>query len=92
MPKLVNKKRNGATQNSQYGHASTKPKTAHSIFKMNTEIGQHVLKNPGVAQAIVDKADLKQSDVSFYICYLIKPGTLLKIYRSYLKWAPGLEI
>ncbi|KAL8927401.1 MAG: hypothetical protein Q9172_001399, partial [Xanthocarpia lactea] len=30
---------------------------------MNTNIGQHVLKNPGVAQAIVDKADLKQSDV-----------------------------
>ncbi|RMD41215.1 hypothetical protein DV735_g3903, partial [Chaetothyriales sp. CBS 134920] len=29
---------------------------------MNTDIGQHVLKNPGVAQAIVDKADLKQSD------------------------------
>lgn len=31
---------------------------------MNTDLGQHVLKNPGVAQAIVDKADLKQSDVS----------------------------
>ncbi len=29
---------------------------------MNTDIGQHVLKNPGVAQAIVDKAGLKQSD------------------------------
>ena len=29
---------------------------------MNTDLGQHVLKNPGVAQAIVDKADLKQSD------------------------------
>lgn len=33
-----------------------------SIFKMNTDLGQHVLKNPGVAQAIVDKANLKQSD------------------------------
>lgn len=30
---------------------------------MNTDIGQHVLRNPGVAQAIVDKADLKQSDI-----------------------------
>ncbi len=30
---------------------------------MNTDLGQHVLKNPGVAQAIVDKADLKQSDI-----------------------------
>ncbi len=30
---------------------------------MNTDIGQHVLKNPGVAQAIIDKAGLKQSDI-----------------------------
>lgn len=30
---------------------------------MNTDLGQHVLKNPGVARAIVDKADLKQSDI-----------------------------
>ena len=30
---------------------------------MNTDLGQHVLRNPGVAQAIVDKADLKQSDI-----------------------------
>jgi 18S rRNA (adenine1779-N6/adenine1780-N6)-dimethyltransferase len=30
---------------------------------MNTDIGQHVLKNPGIAQAIVDKAGLKQSDI-----------------------------
>ena len=36
---------------------------SNAIFKMNTDIGQHVLKNPGVAQAIVDKADLKQSDI-----------------------------
>lgn len=31
---------------------------------MNTELGQHVLKNPGISQNIVDKADLKQSDVN----------------------------
>jgi 18S rRNA (adenine1779-N6/adenine1780-N6)-dimethyltransferase len=36
---------------------------SNAIFKMNTDIGQHVLKNPGVATAIVEKADLKQSDV-----------------------------
>lgn len=42
----------------------------HNLFKMKTEIGQHVLKNPGVAQAIVDKADLKQSDVSSQCCLL----------------------
>lgn len=42
---------------------SQRPAQSNAIFKMNTELGQHVLKNPGVAQAIVDKADLKQSDV-----------------------------
>ena len=62
MPKVASKKRNGATQSGPY--TKTKAKGANSMFKMNTELGQHVLKNPGVAQAIVDKADLKQSDVS----------------------------
>ena len=37
--------------------------SSNAIFKMNTDLGQHILKNPGVAQAIVDKADLKQSDI-----------------------------
>lgn len=36
---------------------------ANNVFKMNTDLGQHVLKNPGVATAIVDKAGLKQTDV-----------------------------
>lgn len=61
MPKAASKKRNGAAQSSPY--ATTRTKGANNIFKMNTDLGQHVLKNPGVAQAIVDKADLKQSDV-----------------------------
>ena len=30
---------------------------------MNTDLGQHVLRNPGIADAIVAKADLKQSDI-----------------------------
>ncbi|KAK4556071.1 Dimethyladenosine transferase [Recurvomyces mirabilis] len=46
-------------------------KSANNIFKMNTDIGQHILKNPGVAQAIVDKADLKQSDIVLEV----GPGT-----------------
>ena len=53
-----------ATSNIQHPQESGRSKTLTSMFKMNTDIGQHVLKNPGVAQAIVDKADLKQSDVS----------------------------
>ncbi|KAL8782610.1 MAG: hypothetical protein Q9213_005242 [Squamulea squamosa] len=60
MPKALKPKRNGATNGSPY---TSKPKASNNIFKMNTNIGQHVLKNPGVAQAIVDKADLKQSDI-----------------------------
>lgn len=62
MGKISSKKRNNAA-GGPYGDAAAKAKAANSIFKMNTDIGQHVLKNPGVAQAIVDKADLKQSDV-----------------------------
>ena len=64
MPKVANNKRNAAAQSSPYGRISAKAKGVNNLFKLNTEIGQHVLKNPGVAQAIVDKADLKQSDVS----------------------------
>ena len=67
MPKSASKKRNSASQASPYSQAVPKAKAAHSIFRMNTDIGQHVLKNPGIAQAIVDKADLKQSDVRIII-------------------------
>ena len=64
MPKATVKKRNSALHDTPYAHAAAKSTAANNIFKMNTSIGQHVLKNPGVAQAIVDKADLKQSDVN----------------------------
>ncbi|AQZ18477.1 DIM1 (YPL266W) [Zygosaccharomyces parabailii] len=33
-----------------------------SVFKFNTDLGQHILKNPLVAQGIVDKAQLRPSD------------------------------
>ncbi|KAG4305793.1 hypothetical protein PORY_000703 [Pneumocystis oryctolagi] len=35
----------------------------NNIFKLNKNIGQHILKNPLVAQGIIDKADLKPSDI-----------------------------
>ena len=38
---------------------------------MNTDLGQHVLKNPGVATAIVEKAALRQSDTVLEV----GPGT-----------------
>jgi hypothetical protein len=61
MPKAKAAKRNGSASSSPYTATSR-----NNIFKMNTDLGQHILKNPGVAQAIVDKADLKQSDVGTY--------------------------
>ena len=63
MSKKISKKRSSAAMSSPYAPPALRQKTAHSIFKLNTDIGQHVLKNPGVAQAIVDKASLKQSDI-----------------------------
>ncbi|OAT09667.1 16S rRNA (-N6/-N6)-dimethyltransferase [Blastomyces gilchristii SLH14081] len=71
MPKAPSKKRNNASQASPYAQAAAKTKAANNVFRMNTDIGQHILKNPGVAQAIVDKADLKQSDTVLEI----GPGT-----------------
>ena len=63
MPKTLSKKRPSAAMSSPYTPPSSRQKIGNSIFKMKTDIGQHVLKNPGVAQAIVDKAGLKQSDI-----------------------------
>jgi 18S rRNA (adenine1779-N6/adenine1780-N6)-dimethyltransferase len=63
MPKTASKKRSSAAMSSPYAPPASRQKIGNSIFKMNTDIGQHVLKNPGVAQAIVDKAGLKQSDI-----------------------------
>lgn len=63
MPKVNPKKRPSAAMSNPYTPPPSRQKTANSIFKMNTDIGQHVLRNPGVAQAIVDKAGLKQSDI-----------------------------
>lgn len=59
----MSKKRSSAAMVHPYALPSSRPKSANNIFKMNTDIGQHVLKNPGVAQAIVDKAGLKNSDI-----------------------------
>lgn len=63
MPKKMSKKRAGPAMAHPYVLPSHQT-SANSIFKMNTDIGQHVLKNPGVAQALVDKAGLRSgSDV-----------------------------
>ncbi|KAF1916281.1 S-adenosyl-L-methionine-dependent methyltransferase [Ampelomyces quisqualis] len=62
MPKDERRRANGAPDSSPYAKPSAKASAAHSIFKMDKDLGQHILKNPGVASAIVSKASLKQSD------------------------------
>lgn len=62
MPKDKRKRASGAADASPYSKPSSKSAAAHSIFKMDKDLGQHILKNPGVATAIVQKAHLKQSD------------------------------
>lgn len=49
----------------------TKPVSKNSNPLFNKELGQHILKNPLVAQGIVDKANLKPSDVVLEV----GPGT-----------------
>ena len=74
MPKATKRNGGGVSKADPYaGKAARtgKTKMGNHIFKMNTDLGQHVLKNPGVAQAIVDKADLKQSDIVLEV----GPGT-----------------
>jgi 18S rRNA (adenine1779-N6/adenine1780-N6)-dimethyltransferase len=65
----------GISKSDPYAGASSRKQkasaAAKNLFKMNTDIGQHILKNPGVAQAIVDKADVKQSDIVLEV----GPGT-----------------
>lgn len=46
-------------------------KHLNSVFKFNTNLGQHILKNPLVAQGIVDKAHIKPSDIVLEV----GPGT-----------------
>lgn len=69
MGKLKSNKRNSAASaGTPYSKAE---KATNNVFKFNTNVGQHILKNPGVAEAIVQKANLKPSDVVLEV----GPGT-----------------
>lgn len=61
------KKYSGVTTNKQVAAE----KHLSSVFKFNTDLGQHILKNPLVAQGIVDKAGIKPSDIVLEV----GPGT-----------------
>ncbi|KAI0134738.1 S-adenosyl-L-methionine-dependent methyltransferase [Xylariales sp. AK1849] len=54
----------GGASSSPYERPAKKQQAANNIFKFNTSsYGQHILKNPGVADAIVQKAYLKPTDI-----------------------------
>ena len=89
MPKALQKRRNGSASSSPYAQPPTKARATNNVFKMNTDLGQHVLKNPGVAQAIVDKADLKQSDVAAALYFLTVYGSRLNKIQIVLEVGPG---
>lgn len=81
MPKDKTKKRNFSGTGAPNGRggkpysgtpaAAAAARTAHNIFKMNKDFGQHILINPGIVDRIIDKAALKQSDVVLEV----GPGT-----------------
>ncbi|KAM3075342.1 Dimethyladenosine transferase [Clarireedia jacksonii] len=68
MGKLKTGKRNTASAGTPYSKAAA---TTNNVFKFNTNVGQHILKNPGVAEAIVQKANLKPTDTVLEV----GPGT-----------------
>jgi 18S rRNA (adenine1779-N6/adenine1780-N6)-dimethyltransferase len=75
MGKVEKAKKGGAASSSPYDRKSSAGKgaaaTKNNVFKFNKDFGQHILKNPGVADAIVAKADLKPTDVVLEV----GPGT-----------------
>lgn len=66
MPKSVRSSRANSARQAPYDKASSA-----ALFKFNTRIGQHILKNPGIADTIVAKAMLKPTDTVLEI----GPGT-----------------
>lgn len=103
MPKQTRDKKRAASS-SPYGKPSAPTaaaKVTNNIFKMNTNIGQHLLKNPGIAEKIVEKANLKQSDVRRTrrspICYVLylqscaEVAEKLPLFRLYSKSAQEQE-
>jgi 18S rRNA (adenine1779-N6/adenine1780-N6)-dimethyltransferase len=70
MAKAEKGKRNNASSG-PYEKPSGKSSKTNNVFKFNTNFGQHILKNPGVSDAIVQKAFLKPTDTVLEV----GPGT-----------------
>lgn len=83
MPKVARKKRNSAQNAGPYSQAVAKMNAANSIFRMNTDIGQHVLKNPLVAQAyVLFRLSLWSLPFSLRLTLKIGIGSLTKLISS----------
>jgi hypothetical protein len=63
MPKAAKQKRGGASSGPYDRKASKSNSSNTNIFRFDKDFGQHILKNPGISDAIVDKAYLKPTDV-----------------------------
>ncbi|KAF4965009.1 hypothetical protein FSARC_7130 [Fusarium sarcochroum] len=73
MAKAKHEKRSSASSSpyERPGKKGGDSSAKNNVFKFNTNFGQHILKNPGVADAIVEKAFLKPTDTVLEI----GPGT-----------------
>lgn len=70
MAKAKHTKRSSASS-TPYDRPSGGASAKNNVFKFNTNFGQHILKNPGVSDAIVEKAYLKPTDTVLEV----GPGT-----------------
>ena len=69
MPKVKRKKNRSKTTNAV--GAAQNSYSSRTLATPNTGLGQHFLKNPMIAQQIVDRAAVKSTDV----CLEVGPGT-----------------
>jgi hypothetical protein len=63
MGKVKTPRRAGASSGPYDRKPASKAAANTNIFKFDKDFGQHILKNPGISDAIVEKAYLKPTDV-----------------------------
>ncbi|KAI0144175.1 rRNA adenine dimethylase [Hypoxylon sp. NC0597] len=71
MGKAKTSKRGGASSSPYERPAKQAATAANNVFKFSKDFGQHILKNPGIAETIVNKANLKPTDTVLEV----GPGT-----------------
>lgn len=81
MPKAAKQKRAGAGSG-PYDRKASKGSANTNIFRFDKDFGQHILKNPGISDAIVEKAFLKPTDVVVEV----GPGTGNSEPRTIIHW------